>query len=305
MSGVLVGQRVFCGNDRGDPVFLGHTGAAAGLATSNARGDVYLQVYHKETTVLADPDGVNLKLSANPDFTDTVLGQHDLIVDVSQKTISFAAGGPVTHFNGTETSLKVTNSDGDAIYVDVSGLNGALGSPATVTIRSDGLLSVDRRVAPVELTDFTRDNIAVADADGRVLYVDATGIRRTGLEPVRIPGTYDLFGALIAARDVLLDRRQVPQTDQTALLQGATDALNEVLSGITQTMTSVGGRLQALDTLKQSIADIKATADDQAGLLENADLVQVAAEIARTQTLYQMTLATASRLLSLSLLDYI
>ena len=57
-------------------------------------------------------------------------------------------------------------------------------------------------------------------------------------------------------------------------------------------------------------ANVAASAEEahtapQARLLEEADIVQVATDLARTQTLYEMTLTTAGKLLSLSLLDFI
>lgn len=304
MHGVLVGEKVFRGGHRQEAVFVGHTGAAPGRGTSTVLGSAYLRLAHKETTVVADPDGVNLLPAAGPSPADTILGEHDLIVDVTNGTVRFADGGPLKVFDGTETALEVRNADGDVVHVDVTALNGALVGAHTVTVRSDGYLSLESGPT-VELTDFTEDNLVVTDADGRLLYVDAAGIRRTGMEPVRVPGTFELFETLIHTRDVLLNRADLTEEDQLQLLGEDVEAINEVIAGITQVLTSVGARLEALDTLGTSIESIRGIADDQAGTLENADLVQVAAELARAQTLYQMTLATSSKLLSLSLLDFI
>ncbi len=43
----------------------------------------------------------------------------------------------------------------------------------------------------------------INSATGEVLYVDATAIKKAGTEPVRVPGTYDMFNILINARDLL------------------------------------------------------------------------------------------------------
>ena len=300
----LVADKLFRTDDRRRPEFLGNTGAAAGAGTSSARGNLYLELTHKETTVVSDPDGVNLQMSADPQVTDTILGRYDLIVDVTQNSIQFV-GGPVTTFAGTETALAVANAEGDVVTVDVSALNGLLPGPATVTIQSDGYLSIDADVPPVELTDFTDDTVAVLDSAGRVLYVDARGIERTGLAPVEVPGTFDLFGTLIHAGQVLRNDRGLSESDQKDLLRNSIEAVREVIGCVTRGMTSLGARLEALDSLNTSLENIKASADDQAGMLENADLVEVAAGLARTQTLYEMTLATTARLMSLSLLDYL
>ena len=305
MSGVLIGADVFRSDNAGTPEFLGETGAAAGTGTSNVRGSFYLEITHKETTVTADPSGVNLQVGGSSAAGDTVLGVRDLIVDPSGKTVRFADDGPTFSFTGTETDLAVRDADGNVVHLDVSALNGAVVGPVTVTIQSDGYLSLGDGAPVTELTDFTEANLAVTDADGRVLYVDATGIRATGLETVRVPGTADVFETLIFARDALLNDRGLPRAEQLKLVQTSLESLEEVIAQITQSMTSVGGRLEALDTLEGSLRTIRASADDQAGALENADLVQLAADLARMQTLYEMTLATASRLLSTTLLDYL
>ena len=302
--GSVVGEKFFGLDDRQAPEFAGNTGAAPGSATSSVRDNLELQITHKETNVAADPDGSGLAMTGSTSVTDTVLGRHDLIVDTTAQTIQFAAGGPATNYTGAETSLGVFNADGDAVYVDVTGLN-ALGAPATVTIQSDGRLSIDEAAAAVDVTDFTAENVAVLNSDGEVLYVDARGLVRTGVENVRVPGTFNVFGTLIHAREALLNERNLPRAEQMALVSNALESVKEVMVGVTQGMTSLGAQLEALDTLDTSMANIQASASDQAGALENADLVQVAADLARTQMLYQMTLATTSKLLTVSLLDYI
>jgi flagellin-like hook-associated protein FlgL len=304
MTGALVGEEVFRSQDRQEPQFLGSTGAAAGAGTSTVRGDLSVRLEHEQTIILADPDGVNLASGSGPGHSDTILGERDLIVDFTAKTIRFADGGPLSSFGGTEEALAVRSADGDVVYVDVTALNGALVGPHTVTIRAEGSISIDGGPSTA-LSDFTDGNLAVPDAGGRILYVDTTGIRRIGLEPVRVGGTFDLFDTLIRARDILLRRIDLSDEEQMEMLGLSVEAVNEIVVDITQTMTSVGARLGALETLKSRMADIRAVADDQAGTLENADLVQVAADLARAQTLYQMTLATASKLLTLSLLDFI
>jgi len=303
LPGTLVGEGIFSLDDRQGAAFFGRTGAAAGTGTNSVRGQVLLVARHDQTTVVADEEATGLKLSADGGSADTILGRYDLTVDVPNGRVQFA-GGPWVSFTGTETDLAVANADGDVVHLDVTGLNGALAAPATVTIQADGLLSIGDRPAAA-LNDFGEGNVPVTDAAGRVLYVDATGIRRTGSELVSDSGTGDLFGTLIYARDLLMGRVAVSGADQGQLLQQAIDALQGVLENVTRGMTTTGSRLQAFDTLRGSLDAVRNTAGDQADQIENADVVDLSAELARAQTLYEMTLATASRLLKLSLLDFI
>jgi len=304
VSSVAVGERAFRSDDRQDPNMLGQTGATAGSGTATIRGDVYVQIAHDQTTITNDPDGSGLAVSGAAAFVDTALGEYDLVVDVPGQTIAFV-GGPAVAFAGTETALAVANADGDVVHVDVTGLNGALVAPATVSIKSTATVSIDGGGAPVALSDFTETNLALADAEGRLLYVDVRGVRRTGLEPVRVPGTFDLFGTLIQARDVLRNARGLTGEEQHLLLQKSYESIREIIGTVTRTMTSTGARLEALDVTGRSLDNIQFSAEAQAAAMEEADLVEVAAELARAQMLYEMALASTSRALSLSLLDYL
>ena len=298
--GVLVGDAIFRGDQRQVPQFLGRTGAAAGAGTSSVRGDVWLTVSHESTTYLG-ASGIAAGVSSAAG--DTILGNgHTLTIDEPGKTLRLD-GGPEVAFSGTETDLVVANADGDIVYVDVTSLGG--GFVGTVNIQTTGSLSIDDGASQTAL-DFADANLAVTDSvTGRVLYVDCTGIERAGLEPVRTPGTYDMFGALVTIRDLMLNTRNMSENEQTALLNRMVDAVNEVARGLTSAETSVGARIGVLANLGETLESLQGHTDDQAAFLENADIVQVATELAREQTLYEMTLASVSRLLGLSLFDYL
>lgn len=303
MPGTLVGQKVLRSDNRASAEITAHTGAALGSGTASIRGQALLTVTHSQTTILADPDATGLKLAPAGAADDTALGRCDLVVDMPNHTIGFV-GGPTTTFVGTESNLHVPNAAGDFISVDVTALNAALAAPATVSIQSNANLSLGGGT-PVAVTDFTNGNLAVTDPNGGVLYVNTSTLARAGTDSVQSSGTFDIFQALILTRDALLNHGSLPQADQIKLIQQGLDATQNVLASITQGTTSLGGRLEALDTLTTSMSDLKGTTDDQANGIESADMAQVAVDLATTQTLYQMTLATAAKLLSTSLLDYI
>ncbi len=294
-SGLVVGERIFRSDDRQEPLFLGSTGAAAGAGTSSAQGSVWLTLEHTATDYAAGAQG----LAAGNG--DTILGEHVLKVTAGTQVIQLD-GGPAVEFAGTETDLAVTNADGDVVHVDMTGWSGA---DATVALTGTGRMSIDDGDSWTALTTFTGD-VAVTDAaTGRVLNVDTTGITRCGLEPVRVPGTYNVFDALIAVRDLMANSRGLSDSQQVDLLNQGLQTLEETMSNIEQGLTSVGSRLQAMDSLNATLDSLAYNAKLEQSQIGDADLVQVATDIARTQTLYEMTLATASRLLSLSLLDFI
>ena len=300
-SGVLVGTSVFANHSRGAPVFTGTTGAKGGTGTSTVEGDAWLAVTHTATTY-AGASGIAAGSSSAGD--DTVLGNgHTLTIDTVAKTLQLDDAGSVS-YEGDEgqTDFKVAGANGAAVYVNLTGL--AAGFQGTVGIQAAGTLSIDGGQSTVPI-DFSDANTAVADSTtGKVLYVDSTGITQAGEEPVQNPGTYDLFGSLIAVRDAILNGDNLSTADMQKRLSMAGSALQEAAGSVTQALTTSGARIQAMSSLKNNLTDFKTYADQQSDSLSNADIAQLSLELARYQTLYSMTLASSSKLLSLSLLDY-
>jgi len=214
-----VGDAIFRSGDRGEPVFLGQTGAAAGTGTSNVRGDVWLTVDH---------DGTNYRIS----------------IDDGASFVTVPAGG--------ETNQAVTDS-----------------------------------------------------RTGRVLYVDTTGIHSTGVELVRVPGTYDVFGTLISLRDILLNRRDLSPTEMQDYVDKGVAAVEEVRNLLIQAEVSTGSKVAFLNTLKNNLENMQFDTTDETTRLQEADIAQIAIDLSRREVLYQMSLAVAGKLMSTSLLDFI
>jgi flagellar hook-associated protein 3 FlgL len=296
-SGVMVGDDAYASHSRQDPVFLGSTGIQAGTGTSSVRGDVYLTVSHGETLYSADAHGLARGTDSDD---DTLFGEHTLQIDSTDNTLRLDGGAAVT-FQPGDTNIQLTSADGDVLHVDVSAWDG---TDATVQIIGQAELSIDDGLTTMVVSDFSQD-VAVMDADGRVLYVDPSGIDTEGTEFVRNAGTYDLFNTLISIRDLMSNERDFSDQRQMELLQQAEGALDEVSGVVRSSATIAGARLQAMDSLRNSLDDIQFAIDSEADALEETDIVEVAMELAETQTYYEMTLTVASKLLTMSLLDFI
>jgi len=214
-----VGDDIFRSDSRGEPIFLGETGAKAGTGTSNVRGDVWLTVDH---------DGTNYRLS----------------IDDGATFVTVPAGG--------QTNQAVTDS-----------------------------------------------------RTGRVLYVDTTGINSTGVEMVRVPGTYDIFGTLISLRDALINERGVPRSELLDFIDRGAAAIEEVRNLVVQTNTATGSKIAFLNTLKNHLEDTQFNVMDETTRLQQADVSQIAIDLSRREILYQMSLSVAGKLLSTSLLDFV
>lgn len=148
-------------------------------------------------------------------------------------------------------------------------------------------------------------NIAVTNAEGQVLYVDASNLTATGNERVRVPGTYDVFNVLISTRDLLRNQNGLPDTVMADLIDEAAASFHEVKNAMVSKEASIGTRINFLDALKTSLDNIKFNSEEEAAMLEEADIAQIAVDISRRQALYEMSLSVAGRLMSMSLLNFI
>jgi flagellar hook-associated protein 3 FlgL len=294
----LVGDQVFRCTSPSAPEFLGKTGAAAGAGTSNVRGDVWLTVTHTATTY-AGASGIAAGDSSASG--DTLLGtQHTLTIDEPNHTVRLD-DGEVISFSGNETDLKLTNKSGDVACVNVQNL--AAGYQGTVQIRSDGNLSIDGGATSVPLT-FSGNDAVTDSRDGRILYVNSTDVARTGTDAVTVDGSYDLFSVLMDLRDTVANTKNLSQTQQMDLMDKDMGALTEVTDHVTEWVTTNGAQLQAMTSLKTVLDNRQSVSTQQADSLDNADITVVASELARLQVLYQMTLSTTAKLLSMSMVNY-
>lgn len=195
------------------------------------------------------------------------------------------------------------------------GATGAAAGSGTSSVRGDVYLQVDGTPGNYRLsidgglswTDVTApaDNIPVLHSQtGQVLYVNATGITQTGVEPIRATGTYDLFNILISARDLLNNNQNLTEAQVVEMISASVVDMQNVESKLVRAFPIVGGRIQAMTTLRDSIEAIKVNTDEEISRLYDADVTQIAIDLARYDVLYQMSLNIAAKMFKMSLLDF-
>jgi len=212
---------------------------------------------------------------------------------------------------------------GDQIFRDDSrqtpvfyGSTGVAAGSGTSSVRGDVYLTVAGSPGNYQLSidggaswmtvDGTETNVAVVNSQtGEVLYVDATGIQQTGTEPVRVPGTYDIFNILIYARDLLNNNQNLDDETLDELMAATLTSMQEVEEKLTRSFPVIGGRIETLSNLKDSVEDLKVNSEDEVSRLLDADITQLAIDLARHQMLYEMSLTAASKIFSTSLLDFL
>jgi flagellar hook-associated protein 3 FlgL len=178
-----------------------------------------------------------------------------------------------------------------------------------LTVTHDGSnyqISIDDGATFVTVPAGGDSNQAVTDSrTGQVLYVDTTGINATGTELVRVPGTYDLFGALMSLRDTLLNERGLSGQEVLEYVDRSVASVEEVRNRLVQADVSVGSRIGFLSTLESTLESMEFDTEDETTGLQEADVAQIAIDLARREVLYQMSLSVAGKLMSTSLLDFI
>ncbi|GAH58822.1 unnamed protein product, partial [marine sediment metagenome] len=130
-------------------------------------------------------------------------------------------------------------------------------------------------------------------------------ITGTGTDLVSVPGTYDIFNTLINLRDVLENNKGLSEAQVREILNMLPNPLEEVNKVLIQAEVSIGSKIGFLDDLKHNLKNLKYDTEDEATLLQEADISQIAIDLSRREILYQMSLAVAGRLMSMSLLDFI
>jgi len=178
-----------------------------------------------------------------------------------------------------------------------------------LTVIHDGSnykISIDDGATYVTVPAGGGANQPVTDSrTGKVLYVDTTAITATGTDLVRVPGTYDLFDTLITVRDILKNERGLDDNQLAQLRTNSLQSMDEINNLLIRDRASMGSRIGFLSNLKDSLENIKFNTSDEAAALGQTDIAVVAIDLSRRQVLYQVSLAVAGKLMSLSLLDFI
>lgn len=207
-----------------------------------------------------------------------------------------------------------SDSRSDPVFLGDTGAKAGTGTSSVtgdvwLTVIYDGSnykLSIDDGASYVTVPAGGDTNQAVTDSrTGQVLYVDSTEIDSTGVEMVRVPGTYNIFNTLISIRDLLENEKGLSNAELQELLINSLNPLDEISNLLVQAEVSVGSKIGFLSNLKNSLEDLKYNSEDETTRLQEADIAQVAIDLSRREVLYQMSLSVAARIMSMSLLDFL
>lgn len=213
-----------------------------------------------------------------------------------------------------EDIFKMNNRGQTHFY----GSTGAAAGTGTSTIEGNVWLDVETIAGGYRLSidgGQSWTNVAVPPGDtntavtssetGKVLYVDTTGITSAGTNAAKVDGTYDIFSQMIEIRDLLKNTKNLNNTDLQALTESAIKDFESLHETLTNGFTLLGTKLGSLDSIKESLENAKFDAEEGINSLEEADIAQISTDLARRETLYEMSLMVAAKLFKLSILNYI
>ena len=243
-------------------------------------------------------DERNVAVAPGVEESSVFSGDSLFAIDSRQPPVFLSADESTGITTTGATAGTATSSVRGDVTLTVSAYNSGTGA-YTISI-DGGLTTVTGNTA-----DANAANVPVTHSvTGEVLYVNVSALTTTGTEAIRTPGTYDIFNVLISARNLMGDTT-LPADQWNDKLSETISAMHNVEDKVTRAFPKIGGRISMLATLKNSLESIKYNTEDEISRLQDADIAQVAVDLAKHELLYEMSLVVASKMFSLSLMNFL
>ena len=140
-------------------------------------------------------------------------------------------------------------------------------------------------------------NFLLQVAPGSNLSCNVTGDMVFNMGGASNPAAPDVFSVIKALRD------DIAAGDVAQISQHIND-VDAVFSNVNAIRSQVGGRMNRLEVTNASLADSKTTLSELLSQTEDVDLAQAVLDLRTRENVYQAAIGTASRVLNLSLVDY-
>jgi len=194
----------------------------------------------------------------------------------------------------------ISNETGVAVGTGTSSVEGYFEMEVTL-VGADYHLSIDGGMTTVKVPAGGEANTAVTDSrTGKTLFVDTTGITGEGTVTANVKGTHDVFNLLIDIRDLLMSTADVKEE-----LADVASSLSTVHKKLVNGFALIGGRSSTLGIMMDGYENIQFNSKEEIARLQDADIAQIAVDLTRRETLYQMSMGIAGKLLSTSLMDFL
>lgn len=304
---LLAGNNVFQPDLPGGTItFTGSTGAAPGVGTDSAAGQVQLQVQHTQTT-FGGSSGVQPGMSSATG--DTVLGPfgantlaiNDTSGDGTSGTVSLNGGSAIA-FTNSDTDLMVTGPSGEVIYLDTSSI--VAGFNGTESITGDGTLSVDGGVTTTPI-DFSTSQAITDGTTGAITNVNSSNIRKAGNEQVDYPGRMSIFQTLIKLRDTIANTDNLSSADRSSTLDHLIGQIDKFNQSMAVPLGNQANQAQFLSTLKTRTSEMQLNLKETTSNIQSTNMAEAIVSMQQQQILYQAGLQLAATMNQLSLANFI
>jgi len=293
------GDDIFARVERSGTQWTTSTGLAAGAGGDAGTGSLVLHLRHDGTSGTL---GSGLALVAGAE--DTLLGEHVLAIDAVQGTLRLD-GGPELALpapgSQAAASFAVTGDLGAVLHVDLSGWDGTSSSS---TVSGAGSISFDG-LAWSALDFVSTDTQLVDPETGGVLHVDQSGVRRAGSELVLFGGAVNAFDTLQGIADDLDNLDDVGNSEVQERLGLWLAELDRNSENVVQALGVVGGRGARLEHITERVDGERAQFLGQRSTLMDTDYSEAVLEMSRAEQSLQLAQATATRLFSNTLLNFL
>ncbi len=303
---LLPGDLVFQPIAREAMVVIGSTGAKSGTGTDTATGTRDLQIMHDSTTYWGG-SGVGAGTGSGPG--DTIIGPIGAnrlqVIDTSGNgtagTFSLN-GGDAVIFSNADTNILVQGPGGERVYLDASAISA--GFNGTVDMTSTGTMSIDGGATTTPIS-FAANQVVTDSANGTIVNLDTSAIRRTGTDQLEFPGTTDVFHAVRSLREDLLNTRQLSPGDRAAALNRRLGDLERVHAHVLDIVGMQSVSLEQIDRLQNRTEELQLSGKVQYSDTVSADITESITRLQELTNLQQFTMAAIGRLLTPNLLDFI
>lgn len=254
--------------------------------------------------ILNPTQGMNMSVAENGGTTAADLGVR-----------SFGPTSPLSELNlgkGIRTAdgadLTITRSDGTSFDVDINAAgtvqdvidaintaDAGGGVTASFAATGNGIVLTDTAggggtllIAPANFSEAARDLGILKPAVGNVITGD-------DVNPVKAGGVFSNLSTLLAA---------LHSSDQQAITAAA-EGLKADLTNLTTVRGETGARVQELESRQNRLDDENLATQSLLANLEEVDMTEAISRFQTLQTSLQASMMTTSRIMNLSLLDFL
>jgi flagellar hook-associated protein 3 FlgL len=298
----LPGNKIFGLQDPSGATLVGSTGLSLGTTANQGQGESQITV----TRTGSDLTGlIAFGIAAvNGGSDDSFVGPRNLAIDATAGTLQLGSG-PVQALPAVGSpeaqDFAVHDEHGEVLHLDLSAF---VLQDVTATIVGEATLGIGTAAAsPI---DFSEQDLQLKDpANSNSIHVDTTAIVRAGQELVFYAGAGDLFALLEGIAGDLENSEQWSVDELVDRLDIRLAELTRHEGNVAQAIGVLGSRSQRLQVSAERYQNLEFRVEGQLGELQDADLAQVVSELSQAELAVQLSQAAGSRLMNLSLLNYL